>query len=161
MTDLVNGNFEEWVSDSEPMGWLASGSAAPGNAVISKSSNAHDGSFACLIGASGSVNKRLATQKMTLEAGTYTFSFYAKATTEEVCQARGGYAAYVDGTVPSNGYHYASYIAINNSEWTLVSYEFTLDVDTELSLIINNPKESTGKHVSQDILVDDATLVKQ
>ena len=160
VTDLVNGGFEEWASDTEPTGWLASGSAAPGNAIISKSSDAHSGSFACQVGAPGSANKRLATQKLTLEAGSYTFSFYAKSTTADVCQTRGGYAVFVNGTVPSNGYHYASYADINNNGWTLISYDFELAETTELSLLVMNPKNSNYS-VSQDILIDDATLVKK
>ena len=160
LTELVNGGFEKWASDTEATGWMASGSAAPGNAILSKSSDAHDGSFACLVGAPGSMNKRLATQKMTLEAGSYTFSFYAKSTTPNVCQTRGGYAVFANGTVPSNGYHYASYADINNNGWTLVSYDFELTETTELSLLVMNPKNSTYS-VSQDILIDDATLVKK
>ena len=160
VTDLVNGDFESWVSDTEPTGWIASGGASPGNAILSKSTEVRSGSFACMIGAPGTQNKRLATQKMTLGAGSYTFSFYAKSTTGSACQARGGYAAYVDGTVPSNGYHYASYTDINNNGWTLVSYDFELTATTELSLLVMNPKGSSYS-VSQDILVDDATLVKK
>ena len=160
VTDLVGGDFEEWVSDTQPMGWLASGSAAPGNAVISKSSEALSGNHACLVGAPGSANKRLATQTITLEAGSYTFSFYAKSTTPEPCQTRGGYAAFVNGAVPSNGYHYASFTDINNNGWTLVSYDFELTATTELSLLVMNPKNSSYS-TSQDILVDDATLVKK
>ena len=160
VTDLVNGDFESWVSDTEPTGWIASGGASPGNAILSKSTEVRSGSFACMIGAPGTQNKRLATQKMTLEAGSYTFSFYAKSTTGSACQARGGYAAYVDGAVPSNGYHYASYTDINNNGWTLVSYDFELTTTTELSLLVMNPKGSSYS-ISQDILVDDATLVKK
>ena len=161
VTDLVNGDFESWVSDTEPTGWLGSESAAPGNAIISKSDNAHGGSFSCLVGAPGSANKRLASQKMTLEAGSYTFSFYAKSTTDAVCQARGGYAVYTNGEVSSSGYHYSSYTDINSNTWTLVSYDITLTATTELSLIVMNPKETAGKTISQDILIDDATLVKK
>ena len=160
VTDLVNGDFESWVSDTEPTGWIASGGASPGNAILSKSTEVRSGSFACMISAPGTQNKRLATQKMTLEAGSYTFSFYAKSTTGSACQARGGYAAYVDGAVPSNGYHYASYTDINNNGWTLVSYDFELTATTELSLLVMNPKGSSYS-ISQDILVDDATLVKK
>ncbi len=161
VTDLVNGDFESWVSDTEPTGWLGSGSAAPGNAIISKSDNAHGGSFSCLVGAPGNANKRLASQKMTLEAGSYTFSFYAKSTTDAVCQARGGYAVYTNGEVSSSGYHYSSFTDINSNTWTLVSYDITLTATTELSLIVMNPKETAGKTISQDILIDDATLVKK
>ena len=156
VTDLVNGDFEEWVSDSEPLGWRASGSTPPGNAIISKSTEAHGGSYACLVAAPGDANKRLATQEMTLEAGTYTFSFYAKSTTANVCQSRAGYVPMKeDGTVGS--YKYGDYTNINNNEWTLISYEFTLTATTKLCLLVMNPKQSSNS-VSQEILVDDATL---
>ncbi|MBR4131279.1 MAG: carbohydrate binding domain-containing protein [Bacteroidaceae bacterium] len=157
VTDLVNGNFEEWVSDSEPLGWKSASTAS--NATLSKSTEAHGGSYACLVAAPGDANKRLATQEMTLEAGTYTFSFYAKSTTANVCQSRAGYVPMKeDGTVGS--YKYGDYTNINNNEWTLVSYEFTLTATTKLCLLVMNPKNSSYS-TSQDILVDDATLVKQ
>ena len=164
VTELVNGSFEEWVSDSEPLGWKSAGTAS--NAILSKSQDAHGGSYACLVGAPGSANKRLATQEITLEAGSYTFSFYAKSTTANICQTRAGYVPIKDdGSVGTYVYKDAAgndeYIDLNNNGWTLVSYDFTLSSKTKLCLIVMNPKEVANKTVSQDILVDDATLVKQ
>ncbi|MBR5395940.1 MAG: hypothetical protein IK144_12790 [Bacteroidaceae bacterium] len=157
VSDLVNGDFESWVSDTEPTGWKSASSAS--NATLSKSTEARNGSFACLVGAPGTQNKRLATQEMTLEAGSYTFSYYAKSTTADICQSRGGYVPVTDGAVGS--YKYGSYTDINNTGWTLVSYDFELTAKTTLCLFASNPKENAGKTVSQDILVDDATLVKK
>lgn len=157
VTDLVNGNFEEWVSDSEPLGWKSASTAS--NATLSQSTEAHGGSYACLIAAPGTANKRLATQEITLEAGTYTFSFYAKSTTADVCQARAGYVPVSDDNAVGT-YKYGDYVNINNNEWTLISYEFTLTGTTKLCLLVMNPKNSSYS-TSQDILVDDATLVKQ
>ena len=164
VTELVNGNFEEWVSDSEPLGWKSASTAS--NAILSKSQDAHGGSYACLVGAPGSANKRLATQEITLEAGSYTFSFYAKSTTTNICQTRAGYVAIKDdGSVGTYVYKDAAgndeYIDLNNNGWTLVSYDFTLSSKTKLCLIVMNPKEVADKTVSQDILIDDATLVKK
>ena len=157
VSDLVNGDFESWVSDTEPTGWKSASSAS--NATLSKSTESRNGSFACLVGAPGTQNKRLATQEMTLEAGSYTFSYYAKSTTADICQSRGGYVPVTDGAVGS--YKYGSYTDINNTGWTLVSYDFELTAKTTLCLFASNPKENAGKTVSQDILVDDATLVKK
>ena len=163
VTELVNGDFEEWVSASEPLGWKSASTAS--NATLSQSTDAHGGSYSCLVGAPGTQNKRLATQEITLEAGTYTFSFYAKSTTPEACQTRPGYVPInADGSVgsyvyPKNGSTNV-FFDINNNGWTLVSYEFTLAETTKLCLIVMNPKGSSYS-VSQDILVDDATLVKQ
>jgi hypothetical protein len=156
VSDLVNGDFESWVSDTEPTGWKSASTAS--NATLGKSTESRNGSFACLVGAPGDQNKRLATQEMTLEAGSYTFSFYAKSTKSDVCQSRGGYVPVTDGAVGS--YKYGDYINIANTGWTLVSYDFELKATTTLCLLVMNPKNSSYS-VSQDILVDDATLVKK
>jgi hypothetical protein len=157
VTELVNGSFEEWVSDSEPTGWKSASSAS--NATLSKSSDARTGELACCLAAPGSTNKRLATQEITLEPGSYTFSVYAKCTTAQACQSRVGYVPInADGSVGS--YKYGDYTDINNNGWTLVSYDIELTETTKLCLIVMNPKNSTYS-VSQDILVDDATLVKK
>ena len=163
VTELVNGDFEEWVSDTEPLGWKSASTAS--NATLSQSQDAHSGSFACCVGAPGSTNKRLATQEITLEAGSYTFSFYAKSTTGDVCQTRPGHVTIkADGATdtyyyPKNGSDNV-FFDLNNNEWTLVTYDFELTATTKLCLLVMNPKGSSYS-ISQDILVDDATLVKK
>ncbi len=157
VTELVNGGFEEWVTGSTtPVGWKSASSAS--NATLSQSQDAHGGSYACVVAAPGSANKRLATQEITLEAGTYTFSFYAKSTTADKSQTKGGYVPVADGAV--GAYKYGDFFDLNNNGWTLVSYEFTLDATTTVCLVVMNPKNSDYSK-SQDILVDDATLVKK
>ena len=157
VTDLTNGDFENWVSDSEPAGWKSASSAS--NATLSKSTDARGGNFSCMVAAPGTQNKRLATQEMTLEAGSYTFSYYAKSTTGDKCQTRGGYVPVKeDGSVGAYTYK-KTYTDLNNSGWTLVSYDFELASKTTLCLVVMNPKGSSYS-VSQDILVDDATLTK-
>ena len=163
VTDLVNGDFESWVNDAEATGWKSACSAS--NAAYSKSEDAHGGTYACQIAAPGAANKRLATQELTLEAGTYTFSFYAKSTTANASQTRPGHVTLkADGSVdtyyyPKNGTE-SVYFNLKNDEWTLVTYDFELTDRTTLCLIVMNPKNSTYS-VSQDILVDDATLTKK
>ena len=159
----MNGDFEEWVSASEPLGWKSASTAS--NATLSQDQEARSGNYSCRVVAPGSANKRLATQEITLEAGTYTFSYYAKATTGDVCQTRPGYVPInADGSVGAYMYPKEGstniFFDINNNEWTPVSFEFTLTETTTLCLIVMNPKNSTYS-ISQDILVDDATLVKQ
>ena len=63
-----------------------------------------------------------------------------------------------DGSVGS--YKYGDFVNINNSDWTLVTFDFELTEKTTLCLIVMNPKDSSYS-VSQDILVDDAALVKK
>ena len=103
-------------------------------------------------------NKRLASQEMTLEAGTYNFSFYAKATTADAAQTRPGYVPVADGKVGS--YTYGDYVNINNDGWTLVSYNFTLETTTTVCLVVMNPKKSNYSS-GKDLLIDDATLTKK
>ena len=159
VTDLVNGDFESWVSESEATGWKSASPAS--NAVVSKSTDAHSGSFSCKVTAPGTANKRLATQEITLEAGTYVFSFYAKSTTADKSQTKGGYVHVNDDGTITDSYQYSKTFAdLNNNDWTLVSNEFNLTTRTKLCLIVMNPKNSDYS-VSQDILVDDATLVKK
>lgn len=156
LADLVNGGFESWIGDSIPTGWKSASTAS--NASLAKSYEARSGNFSCLVAKGNTVNRRLATQEITLEAGSYTFSFYAKSTTADVCQTRGGLVPVnADGSVRS--YKYGDFVNINNSDWTLVTYDFVLTEKTTLCLIVMNPKNSTYS-VSQDILVDDAALVK-
>ena len=157
VSELVNGDFESWDNASQPTGWKSASTAS--NATLSQSTDARNGSYACVVAAPGTLNKRLATQEMTLEAGSYTFSYYAKSTTGNASQTKGGYVPInADGAV--GAYKYGDFFDLNNSGWTLVTYDFTLDDTTKLCLIVMNPKNSSYSS-SQDILIDDATLVKK
>ena len=155
VSELVNGSFEDWTSDSQPTGWKSASTAS--NATLSKSTDAHGGQYAVSVAGVSSSNKRLATQEITLEAGTYKFAFYAKATTGDKCQTRAGYVPVEGNSVGS--YVYGDYVTINNSEWTLVEYSFTLQAKTTLCLVVMNPKNSSYS-VTQNILIDDASLTK-
>ena len=160
VTELVNGGFEEWVSTSEAVGWKSASSAS--SATVEQSQDAHGGSFSCLVKANATTNMRLATQEITLEAGTYTFSFYAKSASAPDAQVRIGYVPFKsDGTLDSYKYN-SAFFNINNNEWTLIENEFTLAAKTKVCLIVMNPKTNADKqYTAQDILVDDAALVMQ
>lgn len=155
VTTLTNGNFESW-ADGLPTGWKSASSAS--NATLSQSTDAHGGSYAVIVAGNEGSNKRLASQEITLEAGTYNFSFYAKATTADPAQTRPGYVPVADGKVGS--YTYGDYVDINNSGWTQVSYDFTLEATTTVCLVVMNPKKSNYSS-GKDILIDDATLTKK
>ncbi|MBR4187517.1 MAG: hypothetical protein IKQ85_03490 [Bacteroidaceae bacterium] len=157
VSELVNGDFESWDNASQPTGWKSASTAS--NATLSQSTDARNGSYACVVAAPGTMNKRLATQEMTLEAGSYTFSYYAKSTTGNASQTKGGYVP-IDADGKVGAYKYGDFFDLNNSDWTLVTYDFTLDATTKLCLIVMNPKNSSYSS-SQDILIDDATLVKK
>lgn len=150
---ISNGDFETW-SGSTPTGWNTN---SAGNATLTQSTDAHGGSYSVSVGYNASQNKRLGYQEIKLKPGTYKFSFYAKATTADESQCRPGYVAVIDGKVDSSNYKYGDYQSLNNSTWTLVTNEFTLDETTTLSLVVMNPKTSTYA-TAQNILIDDASL---
>ena len=151
---LVNGDCETW-ADGIPTNWKTTSSA--GNATLTQSTDAHAGSYSISVGFNEKQNKRLGYKEITLKAGTYTFSYYAKATTAEKSQTHGGYVPVTDGKVGSYVYD-SKYAELNSTSWTLVTYEFTLKETTTICLIILNPKTSTYA-TAQNILVDDASLV--
>lgn len=150
---LTNGDFESW-TDGQPDHWKTTSSA--GNATLAQSTDAHTGSYSVSVGFNATSNKRLGHEEITLKAGTYTFSFYAKSTTAEASQTQAGYVEVTNGTAGS--YKYGGYVTLNNTEWTQVSTTFTLAAEATVALVMMNPKTSSYA-TAQDILVDDATLV--
>ena len=157
---LENGDFELWEGNI-PTNWKSASTA--GNVSITQSTEAHGGTYAANMGFVKSSNKRMAYKETTLPAGTYKFTFYAKGTdttTGSKCQTRPGYATILaDGSADSQGYKYGEYATLSATEWTLVEHEFTLEAETTLCLVIMSPKNS-NYHTSQNILVDDASLIK-
>jgi hypothetical protein len=145
---LTNGGFETWNSDSEAADWKSTSTAS--NATVSKSSNAHSGSYAALVAGNETANKRLASTELTLKAGTYQFTFYAKGAADGA-SARPGYVPVTDGKV--GGYVYGDYVnSISSSDWTQVTYSFTLSEETTVCLVVMNPKNCG------DLIIDDASL---
>ena len=155
-TSLTNGNFETW-AEGQPTGWKSASTAS--SATLEQSTDAHGGSYSVKVKGNESKNVRLASQEITLAAGTYTFSFWVKATTTDVSQARPGFVPVVNGTADSKSYTYGDYATLSTN-WKQVSYEFTLTAETTVCLLVMNPKKSSNSS-GKDILVDDATLTKK
>lgn len=151
---LSNASFEDW-SEEKPAHWVSTTTA--GNGTISQSSDARTGSSSLLLKGSSS-NKRLGSEEITLKAGTYIFSIYAKAATDEAASARPGYVPLdEEGNLMSNNYTYGIYYnGITNAEWVLVADTFELEKETKINLVVMNPK-NPGK----DILLDDASLTTE
>ena len=154
-SSLTNGDFETW-ANGLPTGWKSASTAS--SATLEQSTDAHGGSYAVNVKGNESSNVRLASQEITLAAGTYTFSFWVKATTADAAQARPGYVKVVNNAV-SGSYNYDNYANLSTS-WQQVSYEFTLDAETTVCLVVMNPKKSNYSS-GKDILIDDATLTKK
>ena len=153
-SSLTNGDFETW-ADGLPTGWKSASTAS--SATLTQSTDAHGGSYSVNVNGDEGSNKRLASQEITLAAGTYVFSFYAKATTADVAQVRPGYVPVADGKVGS--YAYGEYANLTTG-WTQVTHEFTLDAETTVCLLVMNPKKSNYSS-GKDVLIDDATLTKK
>ena len=153
---LSNGGFETWTSANSPANWKTACTA--GNATLSQSTDAHSGQYSVSVGANSTSNKRLGYQETVLEAGTYVFTFFAKSTKSDKSQTRAGYVPVKDGSVGQ--YVYGDYANLKSGSWTEVTYEFELKEKTTVCLVIMNPKNSSYSE-SQDILIDDAKLVKK
>ena len=68
------------------------------------------------------------------------------------------YGYTVEGGSVGN-YVYGNHASITTG-WTLVTYEFTLEKDATVCLVVMNPKGSSYA-TAQDVLIDDAKLVKK
>ena len=147
---LVNGDFETW-EGGLPANWKTASSA--GNATLSQSTDKHNGTYAVQI-AGATANKRMAYKETVYKAGTYTLKFFAKAATADGGSVTAGYVPVTEGqSINAADYKYGDKIDLTNTEWKEVTYQFTLDADTRLSVYVRMNKDS-GK----DILVDDVQL---
>ncbi len=150
---LVNGGFETW-TDGVCEGWKSTTSAS--NAKVSQSTDAHSGTYSICVAGDEKSNKRLGSKEYTLKAGTYTLSMYVKGEG----QVRLGYAVVGENGKIAGGdsYNYNSYTATTANDWTLITYEFTLEAETTVNFVVMNPKTSSYAKAS-DKLIDDFSLV--
>lgn len=148
---IQNGGFESW-TEGTPDHWKTATSA--GNATLEQSTDAHGGSYSVLVKGIASNNKRLGYEETTLAAGTYNVTFYAKAAAadNDTASVRPGYVPVVNGSV--GNYVYGDYTnGIKCSEWTQVTYSFTLDAAQTVCLVVMNSKNHG------DVLIDDYSIV--
>lgn len=149
---LMNGGFETW-ADGVCEGWKSTTSAS--NAKVSQSTDAHSGTYSICVTGDEKSNKRLGSKEYTLKPGTYTVSMYVKGEG----QVRLGYAVVEDGKIAGgDSYHYNNYTATTANDWTLITYEFTLEAETTVNFVVMNPK-TTSYAKTSDKLVDDFSLV--
>lgn len=154
LIQLTNGDFEIW-EDGLPTGWKSASTAS--SATLTQSTDAHSGSYSVNVKGEESLNKRLASQEINLDADTYVFSFWVKPTTSDPAQVRPGYVTVVDGK--AGNYKYGTYETLN-SGWQQVSMEFTLEADATICLVVMNPKKSNYSS-GKDVLIDDAMLTRK
>ncbi len=152
---FTNGGFEEWKSDSQPTGWVSTTTTAS-NATLSKSTDAHSGEYSVCV-KNATSNKRLASKEFLLPEGWYTMQFYAKsvADAENKAEARPGYAPWDSKNNKMGSYSYGDYTdLLSTTEWTLVTYTFQLKEQTQINLVVMNPKSSDTATYG-DLLIDD------
>ncbi len=152
LASLTNGDFETW-ADGLPTGWKSASTVS--SATLEQSTDAHGGSYAVIVKGDASNNKRLGSQEIKLEAGSYTFAFWVKPTTTDVSQVRPGYVIVADNLT----YKYGEYVTLVEG-WQQVSVDFTLDAESTVCLAVMNPKASSYSS-GKDIIIDDATLTKK
>ncbi len=159
LSEFTNNGFEKWVDDKTPELWKSSTTAS--SATLAKSTDAHSGSYSVQVQGATSGNKRLASTELALEAGTYSYSFYAKGDGEAAAVASGYVPLGSDGKVGQYAYTPGSdgktqYTDVTAAEWTKVSGSFTLSAATTVNLVIMNSKNPGGT-----LLIDDYSITKE
>ena len=127
-----------------------------GNAKVAPNTTAQSGKTSVEVTGEAKSNKRLGSSAITLEAGTYTFSAYVRATAAG-SSCRLGFVPFKDGQLDYKNYVYQEGYNDNlpTTEWKLVNYTFKLEAKTTLHLVVMIPK---GKPA---FLLDNASLVKK
>lgn len=145
-----NGDFESW-SGSTPLNWTTSSTA--GNATLKQSTDAHSGKYSVEVGGTASGNKRLGRKEMTLEAGTYTMTFWVKAASSAGGSVRPGFVPVTNGAVGS--YVYGDYTNDLGTDWVQVTHTFDIPTTGIYSIVIMN-----SKNPGANVLIDDFVLMK-
>lgn len=145
-----NGDFESW-NGSTPLYWKTVSTA--GNATLKQSTDAHGGKYSVEVGGVSGTNKRLGRAEMTLEAGTYTMTFWVKAATATGGSVRPGFVPVTDGKVGS--YVYGEYTNdLTTDKWVQVTHTFDIPSTGTYSVVIMNSGKPGG-----NILIDDFVLM--
>lgn len=148
----TNGNFETWTS-GKAAHWTTASTA--GNATLKQSTDAHGGKYAIEVGGATSANKRLGYEEMTLEAGTYTMTFWTKAATATGGSVRPGFVP-VDAEGKVGSYVYGAYTNdLTTGTWVQVTHTFEIPTTGTYCLVIMNSKTPGA-----NVLIDDFVLMK-
>lgn len=155
--DFTNGDFTYWdAAAAKPVGWQED--TQKGNATLSRSEDCQSQPYAVSIAGVALGERRMASQAMYFEPGTYTVTFSAKAATQAGARVQAGYwpqsaTAAIYDTDATGG---TKRTELTNESWQEISYSFTIEEGTLASLVIAIPTSSKDKAV----LVDDVTLNK-
>ncbi len=152
LESFENGGFEEWEDDNSPVGWVST-TTASSSGKVTKSEDAHSGNYSAQITHTSS-NNRLATKELLLPAGTYLVNYYAKSVDADgLAVAETGYAPWDEEKEALGSYKYSDAVTVSADEWTYIEWEFTLEEDTQVNLVIMCSKNGGG-----DVLIDDYNI---
>ena len=148
---LANSSFETWTGET-PDSW---GRASVTSATYAQNADAQDGTYSVLMKGSSS-NARFGSEDITLSAGTYTLSVYAKSVADPA-KFRMGWVPIEGGNPNTSKYNYILDSTDLSNGWQQYSAEFTLDAETVVSIFFVNSKSGSGK----DLLIDKVSLIKK
>ena len=148
---LANSSFETWTGET-PDSW---GRAYVTSATYAQNADAQDGTYSVLMKGSSS-NARFGSEDITLSAGTYTLSVYAKSVADPA-KFRMGWVPIEGGNPNTSKYNYILDSTDLSNGWQEYSAEFTLDAETVVSIFFVNSKSGSGK----DLLIDKVSLIKK
>ena len=146
---LENAGFEEWNGDV-PAAWKSTTTAS--NATLSKSTDAHSGSYSVCVNSKDGSNVRLGSKELVLKPGNYTFTFWVKSESGDGASARPGYAPWDDAKNAMGSYAYGEYTN-DITGWQEVTHTFELSAQTQVNIVVMNPKST-----NVNLLIDDASL---
>ena len=155
--EFTNGGFEEWNANvTIPIGWQDD--TQKGNAILSRSEDCQSQPYAVSIAGVALGERRMASQALYFEPGTYAGTFSAKAATQAGAHVQAGYCPEsATGTIyDTDATGGTRRIELTNENWQEISYSFTIEEGTLASLVIAIPTGSKDKAV----LVDDVRLTK-
>ena len=151
---LKNGDFEKW-NGNNLADWGAKGSkeAPTATNVEVKQATGRTGHGAEITEVSnkGKFSNVRLSQKLSLKKGDYTLTFWAKGAVNGK-HALGGYVCEDDGAIKTSNYNYSAKTALSKDSWTEVKYNFSLQGDSTVWVILRNDKGAGS------IFVDDAML---
>lgn len=146
---LENAGFEEWNGDV-PTAWKSTTTAS--NATLSKSTDAHSGSYSVCVKSKDGSNVRLGSKELVLKPGSYTFTFWVKSESGDAASARPGYAPWDEAKAALGSYAYGEYTN-DITGWQEVTHTFELTAQTQVNIVVMNPKST-----NVNLLIDDASL---
>lgn len=148
---LSNAGFEDWNNDC-PVFWLGVSSNIDSSSVL-PCEEAHTGRYACRLLRKQKTHVRFSSDTMSLEAGQYKLSYYAKG---NGC-IRNSYS-YLNNNGNFSVASYSQYDTLRNSDWLKIEYVFELKKDYDaLQLVFSLCQTDENGLIIDDLLLEKVT----